>query len=234
MLVLRSILASVILMVGTAVLPGQDSSEEQTHSELLEQLDEYKPRFQKRIPPPSYGLRMGDVLVLTFPFLEEFNQTVSVLPDGYVALRGIDPVWVAGMTIKDASQAIRDGYLKILKDPVVTIEIEKFELPYFVAHGEFTQPGKYDLRGPTTVAEGVAIAGGLTRQAHHSQVLLFRKASDRWTEVREVNLKKMMSRKNLTEDLYLRPGDMLFVSRKFISKVTEMIPNVGLGLGIGY
>src|SRR6185369_328312 len=48
---------------------------------------------------PRYSLRPGDVLELTFNFSPEFNQSVSVQPDGFVTLREIGDVHVAGQTV---------------------------------------------------------------------------------------------------------------------------------------
>src|SRR5687767_1945543 len=47
---------------------------------------------------PRYRLRSGDVLDLNFPFTPEFNQTVSVQPDGYINLRGVGDIRVQDKT----------------------------------------------------------------------------------------------------------------------------------------
>jgi len=36
-----------------------------------------------------YRLRSGDVLGLNFPFVPDFNQTITVQPDGFVTLRAL-------------------------------------------------------------------------------------------------------------------------------------------------
>ena len=46
-----------------------------------------------------YQLHSADVLTLEFPFTPEFNQTVTVQPDGYVTLRGVDNMHVQGLTL---------------------------------------------------------------------------------------------------------------------------------------
>jgi protein involved in polysaccharide export with SLBB domain len=53
--------------------------------------------------------------------------------------------------------------------------LKDFEKPYFVAGGRVARPGKYDLRGDTTVSQGIALAGGFLDSAKHSQVVLFRR-----------------------------------------------------------
>ena len=39
-----------------------------------------------------YQLKNGDTLDLTFVYVPEFNQTVTIQPDGYVSLRGVGEV----------------------------------------------------------------------------------------------------------------------------------------------
>src|SRR5262249_30910476 len=73
------------------------------------------PTFQERYP--RYQLRPGDVFTLRFEFTPEFDQTVTVLPDGYVNLREVGDLHVAGKTVPQLSDAIRQAYGKILNSP---------------------------------------------------------------------------------------------------------------------
>jgi polysaccharide biosynthesis/export protein len=174
---------------------------------------------------PRYELGKGDVLDLNFPFTPEFNQTtVTVQPDGYITLTDLGDVYVAGKTVRELREALQTAYGKILHDPVINVVLKDFEKPYFIAGGQIGHPGKYDLRGDTTLSEAVAIAGGFTENSKHSQVLLFRRVSNEWAEARIVNVKRMFQAGNLTEDIYLKPGDMFFVPQNAISKIRKWIP----------
>jgi polysaccharide export outer membrane protein len=187
-----------------------------------------QPSLQRR--NPRYQLCKGDILELNFPFTPEFNQTVTVQPDGFISLWGAGDVHVEGQTVPEATQALRTAYGKILHDPLLTIGLTDFDKPSFIVNGEVGRPGKYDLRGDTTVTEAVAIAGGFTENSKHSQVLVFRRVSNDWVEVRKLNVKQMFQVANLTEDLHLRPGDMLFVPKNAVSKIKRWIPYSALGL----
>ena len=90
---------------------------------------------------------------------------------------------------------MQKAYRGYLHDPQVAVALKEFERPYFIVGGEVGKPGKYELRSDTTVAEAVQIAGGLTQQAKHSQVVLFRRVNDDLVETRLLNLKKMLKRK---------------------------------------
>jgi polysaccharide export outer membrane protein len=80
-----------------------------------------------------------------------------------------------------------------------------------------------------TVTEAVAMAGGFTEAAKHSQVLLFRRVSDEWTEAKVINVKKMLKDGNLHEDMHLHPGDMIVVPKNTLSKISKYIPNTSVG-----
>jgi len=187
-----------------------------------------QPSLQSR--NPRYRLCESDVFDLDFDLTPEFNQTVTVQPDGYITLRGIGDVHIAGQTVPEATESIRQAYSKILHDPVIIVALTDFNKPYFVVSGQVGKPGKYDLRGDTTVSEAVAIAGGFSDNAKHSQVLLFRRVSNDWVEVKKLDLKQMLQAANLSEDLHLLPGDMLFVPKNRVSKVRPWIPYPSLGM----
>jgi len=187
-----------------------------------------QPAFQERYP--RYRIHAGDVLALSFSFTPEFNQSVIVQPDGYITLREVGDIHVVDKTIPEVVEAVRTAYSKVLHDPVITLELKEFEKPYFVVGGEVMHPGKYDLRGDTTVVQAVTIAGGLSDRAKSSEILLFRRYSDDLVEVKKVNIKRMLSAMDLTEDLHLRAGDMILVPRTTISKISRFIPVPSLGM----
>lgn len=177
-----------------------------------------------------YQLHSADVLSLEFPFTPEFNQTVTVQPDGYITLRGVDNMKVQGQTLPQVTAALRTAYSKILHDPVINVELKDFEKPFFIVGGEVGHPGKFDLREDTTATEAVAIAGGLRDSAKHSEVLLFHRVPGGWAQVKKLNMKKMLKEGNLDEDAYLQPGDFLYVPKNTFSKIERFIPTSNLGL----
>lgn len=181
--------------------------------------DGSRPALQRR--NPRYEIGVGDTLSLEFPIAPEFNQTVLVQPDGYVTLNGVGDLHVAGETVPQFTEAVRQAYTKILHDPVINVDLKDFQKPFFTVFGEVGRPGQFDLRGDITVSQAVAIAGGFTSASKHSQVLLFRRVSDNWSEVKKLDLKHMLSAGNLSEDMHLMPGDIIFVPKNFISKIKE-------------
>lgn len=172
---------------------------------------------------PLYRLRPSDVIEISFTVAPEFNQTLTVQPDGYVILKDAGMVQVQGLNLADFSAAVEKAYTGYLHDPQVAVTLKDFEKPYFIVGGEVGRPGKYELRSDVTVVEAVEIAGGFTQQSRHSQVVLFRRINDEMVETRLLNLKQMLKQNRLREDAHLEPGDMVFVPQNTLSKIDRFL-----------
>jgi polysaccharide export outer membrane protein len=189
--------------------------------------DSDDPALQRR--NPRYRLCASDAITLTFPLTPEFNQTVNVQPDGFVSLAGAGDVHLEGLTTEESVPVIQSAYSKILHDPLLTIELKDFNKPYFIVGGQVSKPGKFDLRGYTTATEAVAMAGGFNDSAKHSQVLLFRRVNNNWLPVQTLDLKHILQGHDVSEDVEIQPGDMLFVPQNLISKIEKFIPKSSFG-----
>jgi len=176
-----------------------------------------------------YRINPSDTLELNFAHTPEFNQTVTVQPDGYITLRDVGDIPAAGQTLPELTESIKTAYSKILQDPVISINPKEFEKPFFTVGGQVGKPGKFDWYGDITLTQAIAIAGGFTDASKHSQVLLFRRVSDEWTEARIINVKKMLNSRDLQEDPELKPGDMLFVPKNALSKIKPFLPSSSVG-----
>jgi polysaccharide export outer membrane protein len=179
---------------------------------------------------PLYRLRPSDVVEISFTVAPEFNQALTVQPDGYVMLKDAGMVEVEGLNLQEFGEAVQKAYQGYLHDPQAAVLLKEFEHPYFIVGGQVGKPGKYELRSDTTVAEAVEIAGGMTPQAKHSQVVLFRRVNDDLVETRLLNLKKMLKDRSLGEDAHLRPGDVVFVPQNTISKIDRYLTRSSLSM----
>jgi len=217
---MKSLCRTILFVIAVATLGAAQTSPPPTNTSSTPQLQSRNTR---------YRISSGDSFDVSFELSPEFNQTVTVQPDGFITLRGVGDINVAGQTVPELTQTLKKAYGQILNDPQIVVMLKDFEKPYFIADGQVTHPGKYDLRGDVTLTEAIAIAGGFTEAAKHSQVLLFRRVSDEWTEAKIFNVKSMLKNGNLHEDPHLHPGDMLVVPKNTISKLQKFIPNTGIG-----
>ena len=186
------------------------------------------PEFHPR--DSRYRIEPGDTFDINFELSPEFDQqAVAVQPDGFVTLHGIADIKVQGKTVPELTESLRTAYSKILNNPQISVVLKDFQKPYFIADGQVARPGKYDLRGDTSLTAAIAMAGGFTENAKHSQVVLFRKVDENWTSAELIDVKKMESQRNLREDPFLHPGDMLFVPKNRLSKIKPFLPTANMG-----
>ena len=176
-----------------------------------------------------YRLRKSDVIEIKFRLSPEFDQTVTVQPDGFITLDGAGDIKVEDKTLPELKEAVRRAYQGILHEPVITVSLKDFDKPSFIVAGQVGRPGKYELRSDTTLVEALAIAGDLTTAAKHSQVVLFRHISSETVEARVFNVKQMLGSRNLEEDPHLLPGDLVFVPQNKISKLQRYLPTASMG-----
>jgi polysaccharide biosynthesis/export protein len=187
------------------------------------------PQLQPR--DSRYHLCAGDSFDVSFELSPEFNQTVTVQPDGFVTLKSVGDIKVQDQTIPQLTQTLREAYGKILNDPLIVVVLKDFQKPFFIADGQVTHPGKYEMRGNVTLAEAIAVAGGFTDAAKHSQVRLYRRVDDQWMFAKVFDLKSMEKKGDLHEDPLLHPGDMLYVPKNSLSKIKPFIPYTGVSAG---
>lgn len=219
------LLVLLTFIAGTEALSAQDLSPAAPTGSIDSGSDRsLAPSFQSRTP--RYELCPSDVLDIAFSYSPDFNQTVTVQPDGFIAMREVGDVYVAGKTLHQTTELVTSMYQKVLRDPVLTITLKDFNKPYFTVGGQVGKPGRFELRSDTTVTEAIAMAGGLDSTSKHSNVLLVRKASGEWAEVKTINLKRVY-KGDVREDIHLRSGDMLYVPKNTSSKIKPWIPIYG-------
>ena len=170
-----------------------------------------------------YTLHPGDVLDIQFRYTPEFNQTVTVQPDGYISLQVGGDLKVGGRTLQQLRNLILAKARTRLESPELTVTLKEFQKPYIVVAGEVNQPGKIDLREKLTAIQAVLLAGGMKETAKSSQILVFRKLNGDTAEVKVLNLKTLKRSSDLENDLTLQAGDMIMVPRNRISKIERYI-----------
>ena len=179
------------------------------------------PELEQRYP--RYAIQSQDVLLLSFPLTPELNQTVTVQPDGYINLENAGSLHVQGLTVPELADALKKAYAGTLHDPIIDVDLKDFQKPFFTVSGQVGKPGQYDLRADITVAEALAVAGGMAPTAK-TQIFLFHRTSNDWFEVKKLNMKDVLNGKNANEDPTIQPGDMIYVPEKFIANFKKYVP----------
>jgi polysaccharide biosynthesis/export protein len=223
-----SAVTCAILMIAAATMAGQEPTaatapppSRPVETASASQAGTPQPQLQQRYP--RYVIQRQDVLLISFPLSPELNQTVTVQPDGYINLQSAGSLHVQGMTVPQMVEAVKTAYAGTLHNPIITVDLEDFQKPFFTVTGQVGKPGQYELRADITVAEAIAVAGGLQPTAK-TQIFLFHRTSNDWFQVEKLNLKDILNGKNLNEDATIKSGDMVFVPEKFIANFRKYVP----------
>jgi polysaccharide biosynthesis/export protein len=186
------------------------------------------PQLLSRDQP--YKLHPSDVLEIEYEYTPEYNQVATVEPDGTVRLKLIGSVKVAGMSLDDATTAIKAKASVPLNKPEITLTLKDFVKPHFTIYGEVTRPGVYDIHGQVTVLQAIALSGGVKDTSKETQVLLIRKMNADIAEVKVINTKQMSSAKGAREDFDLQPDDMLIIPKNRLGKIEPYVRVASMGL----
>jgi protein involved in polysaccharide export with SLBB domain len=211
----------------TASQPSSGSASDAATKQIMDAIQGSGKKIDLSFMPPAgqqYKVRQGDYVNINFTLATQFNESVPVRPDGYIALIGAPELYVIGKTMPEITAEVSKAYAGILSEaPMLSVSVRNFQLPYFMVGGQVARPGKYALHGDTTLAQSIAIAGGPQgATAKDSEALLLRRTSADYVQVRKVDL-KYIDKGELYNDVHLQSGDMVFIPKNRLSKVQPFI-----------
>lgn len=130
--------------------------------------------------PPSgqqgtYRIVAGDVLDVFVWRNKDLSMQVTVRPDGWISYPLVSDLHVADSTVMDVQKRLQDALAKFVTSPVVTVVVAKVANLRVSILGKVRQPGRYNLEGPTTVLDVLALAGGLTEYADPDGIYILRR-----------------------------------------------------------
>jgi polysaccharide biosynthesis/export protein len=164
----------------------------------------------------EYIVGPQDVLAVNVANEPTLSGKFTVVVDGTVSYPLLGNVKVGGMSLRaverELTTRLRDGYLE---KPVVSVALDQFGSQRVLVIGEVRQAGSYPLSGPTTLLEILLKAGAPTATAGVEALVVRGRAEgsrDDKSAVVRANL-DALQRGDLTQDVALRPGDMVFVPR---------------------
>ena len=187
------------------------------------------PRQTLVVPTEHYILHAGDVVDVTFRFTPEFNDEVTVGPDGRVMLKSVGDLRMAGYTLPEIQRAVLIAAKDKLVDPEVTVSLKDYDRPHVVVGGEVQTPGKFDLRKPTTAMQAIMLAGGPKEDSAMGRVVVFRKVNDEFAEVHIVKLDHYKGKSTAKNDMLLQPDDMVLVQHDTLTTFSRYIKLVSIG-----
>jgi len=159
---------------------------------------------------PDYVIGPDDVLNVVFWRDKDISAEVAVRPDGRISLPLLNDIQAGGLTPLELRARITEEAKRYVEDPNVTIVVRQINSRKVFVTGEVAKPGPYMLTGPTTVLQMIATAGGLREYADAKNIVIMRVEAGR-TVSYGFNYNDVAKRKNLRQNIELKPGDTIIV-----------------------
>ncbi|MBD3349133.1 MAG: hypothetical protein GF400_08065 [Candidatus Eisenbacteria bacterium] len=182
--------------------------------------------LEESLPParqPGYRLRQGDLIEVRFHADPGSDVRTPVSPAGTVSVPMAGELEAEGKTVGELSAVVTDEMARYLVDPrtsVVLVEIAS--QPVFVI-GEVNAPKRVDARGALSVSMALAEAGGVKPTGKASSVMVVRTYGVEEPVAFKVDVTKVWSGRDLSEDIGLRGNDVVYVPKSVIGQVGEFV-----------
>jgi polysaccharide export outer membrane protein len=125
--------------------------------------------------PRDYRIGPEDLIEIQVFGVDQLTRTVRVNNRGQISLPLVGNLEVGGMTAQQAEalvvKRLAESYLQ---DPQVSLFIKEYTSQRVTIEGAVNKPGVYPLRGPTTLLQSLAVAGGQASLSDMTEVMLFR------------------------------------------------------------
>jgi polysaccharide export outer membrane protein len=167
-----------------------------------------------------YRIQRSDVLEIHYRYTPEFDQTVSVGPDGQASILGFGTIAADGLSVDEFRARLVKLSSARLVNPEISVLLKEYVKPAVFVGGEVNSPGRFEIHGRLTALDAVALAGGMKSTAKASEVLILRRDSG---QTRVVDLKKLIHDHKLEEAPDLRAGDVIYVTQSGFSKAERII-----------
>lgn len=162
------------------------------------------------VAPGDYVIGPDDQLTVVFWREKDMSSDVAVRPDGKISLPLLNDVQAAGLTPEQLRASLTEAAAKFIEEPTVTVVVKQINSRRVFVTGQVNKPGPYPLSGPTNVMQLIAMAGGVLEYADAKHITIMRNANGK-QESFLFNYKDVIKRKNLKQNIELRPGDTIIV-----------------------
>src|SRR5579862_200855 len=154
---------------------------------------------------------VGDLLKVGVLGATDYDQEVRVSSSGNVALALVGEVHIAGQTIEQAEQTIRQRLIDkgFFSDPQVSVFEKEFATQGVSVLGEVQKPGVYPITGPRRLFDVVSLAGGTTAKAGQVVTIASRNKA---VPLKTVDFSPD-PQKNIEANVDIFPGDTVVVSK---------------------
>jgi polysaccharide export outer membrane protein len=172
----------------------------------------------------TYIIGPGDTLEINVWRHPDLRTQAKVRPDGKISFPLIEEIYVCNLTPSVLKKEIVQRISRIIRDPEVTINVIGFESKKYFVLGEVYRPGVYPFEGRVRVLEAISRAAGYKEDtAALKSVIIIKKGYTPNPKAIRVNLWSVINKADISQDVFLEPGDIIFVPKTFIANLNKFI-----------
>jgi polysaccharide export outer membrane protein len=165
----------------------------------------------------DYVIGAGDTLHVSVWGNDELTRTVPVRPDGKISLPLLDDLQASGLSPTQLRDVITTKLKEYVNVPNVTVTVVGIKSYDVFVRGEVAQPGMHMLHKQMTLLHFISMVGGVTEQADLKRAYLLRN-----NQRMPVNFYELLIEGDLTQNLVLKPDDLIFIPDNFDQRVTVL------------
>ncbi len=159
-------------------------------------------------------LGVGDVVGINVWEQKELNTEATIRPDGTITMPLIGDLKAAGETpsaLKEKIKTKLENFVKLTAGNEVTIAVRAWKSYRFTIEGEVGKAGVFSSDQYVTVAEAIAMAGGISRFARRDEIRLLRRDAKGRTRQIPLDYDSLASGTRSDMNIYVLPGDLIYV-----------------------
>ena len=161
-----------------------------------------------------YRLGPGDVIEIEMIGEAQGRTTAAVGLDGKIYYSLLPGVSVWGLTLGETTELLKNEtakYTRATPEPVIMLRLAGSKRVSIL--GAVSGPGVYPLAAPTTLLEAISTAGGVPagQGTGDDSADLSRSFVLRDGHFVPVNFEQLLKRGDLSQNIYLRPDDLVFI-----------------------
>lgn len=164
--------------------------------------------------PVNYHLGPGDEVIIDIWGASENTIRQTISPEGTILVRGLGPVHLSGMTVKEANSFLQREFSKIYSgisgtDPNSQIKLTLGDIRTIQINimGEVSVPGTYTLSAFSTVFHALYRAGGVNRIGSLRSIKVVRNGKT----FADLDVYDYIMKGKMKDDIRLQEGDVIIV-----------------------
>jgi len=129
----------------------------------------------KPAPDPDYRIGVEDVLDVAVRSNPDMQRLVPVRPDGKISMPLVNDVKAAGLTPMELREVLNEKFAAYIQHPDVSVVVREIHSLKVSVLGNVRMPGRYEIRGTSTVLDALALAQGFTDFAARRKIAVLRR-----------------------------------------------------------